>query len=75
MKARRNDLQALDSAQHGDGGRDHAVAVEHRGAENAETAGHERSQRENASFTTVVRTHDQRHVFQRDDDHQRPEQG
>ena len=36
LEARRGDLQPLDRRQHGDRGRDHAVAVEQRRAEDAE---------------------------------------
>ena len=84
--AGRDDAEALDRAEHGDRRRDHAVAVEHRRAEDAEpdqppaqpravldAARHERRQREDAALAAVVGAHDQRDVLERDDDHQRPE--
>ena len=86
VQAWRDHLQPFDGAEHRDRRRDHAVAVEHRRAENAEaneppaparvvfeSARHKRSKRKDAAFPAVVRAHDQRHVLQRDDDHQRPE--
>jgi hypothetical protein len=83
---RRRHLQALDRGQHRDRRRDQAVAVEQRGAEQAEQdhrlplaaanpligedAGH---QRHDAALALVVGAQDQRHVLERDHDDQRPE--
>ena len=38
LEATLRDLEALDGGKHGDGGRDHAVAEEQRGAEDPEPA-------------------------------------
>ena len=86
MELRRDDFEAFDRAQHADRGRDHPVPVEHRRAEDAEadeppassriifkTAGNERGKRQNPALAPVVGAHDQRYVFERHDDHQRPE--
>ncbi len=84
--AGRDHAEAFDGAEHRDRRRDHAVAVEHRRAEDAEAdqppahlravleaARHERRQREDAALAAVVGAHDQRDVLQRDDDDERPE--
>jgi hypothetical protein len=82
------DLEALDGAEHGDGRRDDAVAVEQRGAEEHHAAiqpmrplglgdaarlGHQGEQRHDAALTLVVGPHDEREVLDRHDHDQRPE--
>ena len=66
-------LEPLDRAEHADRGRDHAVAVEERGAGDHEerdpadrsalaahaALGHEREEREDAALAVVVRAHDE----------------
>ena len=76
-------LQSLHRAEHGDGGRDHAVAVEERSAEEREQGDDrsplakalrdEREQRQDAARAFVVGSHDEREVLDDDDHHQRPE--
>ena len=79
-------LEPLDRAEHRDGRRDHAVAVEQRGAEDAQqhqrasarapawlARRQQRGQREDAALAVVVGAHDEREVLDRDDQHQRPE--
>ena len=86
VDAVRRGLQPFDRAQHRDRWRDHAVAVEQRRAEQAERDQHlplgaafalpwieQRQQRQNAALAPVVGAHDQRQIFDRHDDHQRPE--
>ena len=87
LQARRGDLDALDRRQHRDRRRDHAVAVEQRGAEEAErdqrrlrAAAAERRSRgsgaiegHDAALAVVVGAHDEGHVLDRDDDRHRPE--
>ena len=86
LEQRGRDLQAFDRAQHRDRRGDHPVAVEQRGANQARRhdpeialavpagrAQHQRGQRQQAAFAAVVGAHDDRDVFDRDDQHQRPE--
>ena len=85
LKARLNDRQALDGRQHRDRGSDHRVPVEERGGEHshhheargpfllAEVAGNQRQQCEGTALALVVGAHRDEHIFQRHDDHQRPE--
>ena len=86
VQVRGDDVETFDGAEHRDGRRDHAVAVEHGCAEDAdadeppasprlrfEHPRYERGEREDAAFAAVVGAHDQRHVLQRHHDHQRPE--
>jgi hypothetical protein len=79
------DLNALDRAQHGNGRCDAAIAIE-QGCADKTNHHHDRTppalfgapradqgeERENATLTMVVRTHDQDRVFYGDDDDQRP---
>jgi hypothetical protein len=78
--------QALHRREHGHRRRDHRIAVEQRGREHAEHddavgpalfAAHrpvdQREEREAAAFSLIVRAHDDHDVFERDDDHHRPE--
>ena len=81
------DIQALDRAQHGDGGGDDAVAVDQRGAKQAgrdqqaaamQQAGlagrpEQRHQRQNAALALVVGTHHHQAVLDGDGDDQRPD--
>ncbi len=77
------ELQPFDRAQHRDGRRDHAVAVEQRRADQAEGdkitvapmpfCPGQRHQRQNAALAVIVGAHDHQRVFQRNDDDQRPE--
>ena len=84
---RRGDIDALDRAKDGDGGRDDAVAVEQRGTKDSERAEHhqpnfvlvlmkslldEREERENSTLPVVVRPHDEEDVLDRDDHRERP---
>ena len=82
----RDHLESLDRRQDGDRRRDHAVAVKQGGAEDAERDEHDlrRASREpcpldqgdqghDAALAVVVRAHDERHVLDRDDDRDRPE--
>ena len=82
LEARRGDLQALDRRQDGDGGGDHAVAVEQRRADDAEEyqgrglgpgALDERGEGHDAALAFVARAHDEGHVLDRDDQRERPE--
>jgi hypothetical protein len=78
---RRGSLQTLDGAEHRDGGRDDAIAVEERGPE--EDDEHERvrtrldrnetQQGEDAALAVVARAHDEGQVLHRHDEHERPE--
>jgi hypothetical protein len=86
LEARIHDLEPFDRRQDRDRRRDHAVAVEQRGAEDAER--HEqrlrrpapcrlsldqRDQRHDPALAVVVGAHDERHVLDRDDQRDRPE--
>ena len=77
------ELHTFDSAQHRDGGRDHAVAVKEGGPNQTEdkqrgppTSGRgmadveQRQQGHDAALAAVVRAHDQDRVFERDDEDQ-----
>ena len=85
LELRRDDVETFDRAENRDGGRDHAVAVEQRGREDAEH-GHEiggarilgqirdeREQREASAFAAIVGPHDDRDIFQRYERHDGPE--
>ena len=81
------DLEPLDRRQHRNRRRQHRVAVEQRRAEQrrcraaphaaaaarAIDRGGEREQRHDAALAAVAGAQHQRHVLERDDDHQRPE--
>ena len=82
----RVDLEAFDRAEHRDCRRDHAVAIEQRGADQADDQQggapaaawcvpdvEQRQQRHNAAFAVIVGAHDQDRVFERDDHDQRPQ--
>ena len=89
LEGRAGHGQALHSAEHGDGRRDHAVAVEQRGAHHGQERharhaadaagpgaiafGHECQQRQDATLAVVVGLHHEHHVFDGDHDDQRPE--
>ncbi len=86
LERRGADLKPFDRRKNGDGGGQHGIAVEQRGAENAQQQDHalptrpapdgrrgQREKRHDAALALIVGSHDQDHVFQRDDDHQRPE--
>ena len=86
LEERGGDFQPLDRAQHRNGGRDDAVAIEQRGADQARrhdpqvpfasTAGaaqRQRGKRKQSAFAAVVGAHDDEHVFHRDHQHQRPD--
>ncbi len=78
-------LQPLHGGQHRHGGRDDPVAEEQAGADDPDHGQHgpapsvrhralrQRHEREDAALALVVGAHDQHHVFQGDDDDQRPE--
>ena len=82
----RRQAQPFNGAQHRDGRRDHAVAIEQRRAEQPERdeeraapapglrmLGHERDQRQHAALALVVGPHDENQVFDGDEERQRPE--
>src|SRR5262245_55434462 len=82
LECRRGDLEALDRGEHRQGRRDHGVAVEQRGADDAAqydgtraltqgTLG-QRHQRERAAFPFIVGPQQDDDVFQRDDENERP---
>jgi len=88
LQRRRHQLQPFHGAQHRDGRRDDAVAVEQRGAEHAQQqqrvaqsgsvphrARGQRSQRQAAALAVVVGAQHQQHVLQRHHQHQGPEDG
>ncbi|KAG1196020.1 hypothetical protein G6F35_013076 [Rhizopus arrhizus] len=81
----RHDPDAFQCRQHGDRGRDHAVAIEQRRAKNAQhdqhpahlafTIAHRQlQQRQRTAFAAVVGAQHQRHVLQGHHHHQHPEQ-
>ena len=79
----RDVMQALEGAQHRNGGGDHRIAVEKRGADGAEQehqarplsegALGERHQRKHTAFALVVRAHHEQHIFERHHDQKRPD--
>ena len=85
LQAGMHNGEPLRRREHGDRRRDHAVAVEERAGEHAEhdepgrearagqLAGDQREQGKATTLAAVVRPHQDRHVFKRDDDHHRPE--
>jgi hypothetical protein len=84
LETGRGELEALEGAQDRDGGRDHAVAEEERGAgdheerDDADTrlrvaAREEREEREDPPFTAVVGAHDERDVLDRHGEDERPQ--
>ena len=85
-KRRRVGLQAFDGAEHRDGRRNRAVTIEQGGADEADDQQfrapcsglrmarvQQRQQRDDAAFAAVVRAQDQKRVFDRDDQDQRPQ--
>ncbi len=84
LEDRRGDFEALDGAEHGDGGSDHAVAVEQCRAEEPDdqdqsaaaflaAGAHQGEERENAALTAIVGPHHEPDVLERDDEVERPE--
>jgi hypothetical protein len=85
LERRGDDLQAFDCREYGDCRRDHAVAVEQGGGEDAEQGndpgqartlgflGHQRQQRQRTALTPIVGAHDDQHVLDRNQHHDRPE--
>ncbi len=86
LELRGGDLDALDRGEHGDRGRDHAVAVEQRDAEEPGDdqrrlhpralqpgAADERDEGHDAALALVVRPHDERHELDRDDQRDGPD--
>ena len=82
----RVDLETFDGAEHRDRRRDHAVAVEQRGADQADDEQRgapaparrvpgvkQREQRDDAALAVIVGAQDQNGVFERDDQDDRPE--
>ena len=80
----RRHAEPFHRAQHRDGGRDHAVAVQERGAEEsdgderavacaAHLRAHERDEREDAALAAVVGAHHEQQILDRHDDDERPE--
>ena len=85
-KRRRVGLQAFDGAEHRDGRRNRAVTIEQGGADEAHhqqfrapcsglrmARVEQRQQRDDAAFAAVVRAQNQKRVFDRDDQDQRPQ--
>ena len=83
LKRRRGDLQTFDRRQHRDRRRDQRVAVEECGADDAEQddgealaadrAIGERHQRKRTAFAVIVGAEQDQHVFDGDDQDQRPD--
>ena len=86
VEQRGRDLQPFDRAQHRDRRGNDAVAVKQRGADQARRhdpqiapavaagrAQHQRGQRQQPALAAVVGAHDDDDVFDRDDQHQRPD--
>ena len=86
LELRRHHLQTFDGRQHRDSRRDHAIAVKHGRAEypgQHDPAGalglalrfvqRQGDQRHHAALAAVVGAQNEYDVFERDDDHQRPE--
>ena len=85
LERRRGDAESFDGAEHGDGRRDDAVAVEQCRPEDADrreqrprrgralARAYQRQQREDPALAPVVGAHDHREVFEGDDEIQRPE--
>jgi hypothetical protein len=83
LERRRGDLQTFDRRQHRDRRRDQRVAVEECGADDAEQddgealaadrAIGERHQRKRAAFAVIVGAEQDQHVFDGDDQDQRPD--
>ena len=83
IEGRGHHFDALDRRKHRDCGRDHRVAEEQRGAENAdheypdrpaaEAPAHHRDQRQDPALAVVVGAQHEGDVFDGDDDRQRPE--
>jgi hypothetical protein len=79
--------QTFHGGEHGNGGRNHRIAVEHGGAEETGhqqqmrnvpaillvTRTHQRRQRNDAAFAFVVRAHHVGHVLAHHDDHHGPD--
>ena len=82
VQRRLHDLEALDRRQHRQRRRDHRVAVEQGGADHAERDHHqaasaeralrERHQGECAAFAVIVGAQQDDHIFDADDEDQRP---
>src|SRR5207253_6009925 len=78
---RRGHFQPFDGTEHGDGGRDHSVAVQQSGSEKTEADEHraaatgpdQRHQGQDSALAAIVGAHHQHEVFDRDDDDERPE--
>ena len=86
LEERRRDLEPLDGAQHRDRRRDDAVAIEQRGADQARRhdpqvpplvavrgAQHQRGQRQKPTLAAVIGAHDDKDVFDRHDQRERPD--
>ncbi|SVK52354.1 Uncharacterised protein [Acinetobacter baumannii] len=82
LRRRKHDVQPFEGREHRDGRRDGAVAVNERGAEQAgeqhqrpgfSLADQQRHQRHDAALAAVADAHGEHGVFERSDDHQRPE--
>ena len=85
LKAGVDDGQALHRRQDGNGRGDHGVAVEQAGRQHAhreqacrpfpagQVARDERQKGKRAAFAAIVGAHRHRDIFDRDDQHQRPE--
>src|SRR5664280_2073414 len=75
----------LYSREHGDRWRDHAISIKESGASDthdkkklarpflAHFGQGERQKRHDAALALIIRTHNEKHIFQRDNDNQRPD--
>ena len=82
IELRRNELEALDRGEYGDGRRDHGITVEEGGTrhtqhkDQAGATGRDRlpegHQSEGAALTFIVGIKQNQNVLERDDQHQRP---
>ncbi len=86
LECRRRDLNSFDRAEYRDGGRDHAVAVEHRRSEQTErddelrpvhvnsVAEEQREEGEHAALAAIPRAHEHGDVLEAHHQHQRPQE-
>ena len=83
LGSRHHELQSLDRGEDGDGRRDHGIAKKHRSSDHAEAqdrdcpvaqrSRRERGQRQRSALPVVIGAQEDQHVFERDDDNQRPQ--
>ncbi len=83
LGSRCHELQTLNRGENGNCRRDHGIAKKHRGPDHAEAkdsdctaaecSRRERGKRERSTLPVVVGAQEDQHVFERDDDNQRPQ--